>query len=385
MENFSGSINSKLPGVGTSIFAVMSALANEYKAINLSQGFPDFPVADKLISLVNQYMKKGYNQYAPMQGVPALREAIAAKVQACYGAVYHPDKEITVTAGGTQAIYTAISAFIREGDEAIVIEPAYDSYVPAILLNGGIPKYARLQHPSYTINWNDIKKLISHNTRLIILNTPHNPSGSILTAADMKALEKLTDNTDILVISDEVYEHLIFDGQPHESVCRYTGLAGRSIIIGSFGKTFHATGWKMGYALAPANLMSEFRKTHQFVVFTCNTPIQYALAEYMKNPSHWQELPDFYQKKRDYFQQLLSGSRFGIIPCHGTYFQLLDYSSISGDDEFSFAKWLTTEKKVGAIPVSVFYHKPIDNHVLRVCFAKKEETLEKAAEILCKI
>ncbi len=363
----------------------MSALATEHKAINLSQGFPDFPVSEKLISLVNQHMKKGYNQYAPMPGVPLLREAIARKVESSYGAIYNPDTEITITAGGTQAIFTAIAALIREGDEAIVIEPAYDSYVPAILLNGGIPKYARLKHPEYTIDWNDIKKLITHNTRMIILNTPHNPSGSILTAADMKALEKITRKTDIIIISDEVYEHLIFDGQVHESVCRYAGLAERSIVIGSFGKTFHATGWKMGYALAPANLMTEFRKAHQFVVFTCNTPIQYALAEYMKEASHWEGLPDFYQQKRDYFQRLLQGSRFGIIPCHGTYFQLLDYSAISQDDEIQFARWLTTEKKVGSIPVSVFYHKPIDNKVLRFCFAKKEETLEKAAEILCKI
>ena len=385
MEKFSGSLNSKLAGFGTSIFAVMSALATEHKAINLSQGFPDFPVSEKLISLVNQHMKKGYNQYAPMPGVPLLREAIVRKVERCYGAIYHPDTEITITAGGTQAIFTAIAALIREGDEAIVIEPAYDSYVPAILLNGGIPKYARLKHPEYTIDWNDIKKLITHNTRMIILNTPHNPSGSILTAADMKALEKITRKTNIIVISDEVYEHLIFDGQVHESVCRYAGLAERSIVIGSFGKTFHATGWKMGYALAPANLMTEFRKAHQFVVFTCNTPIQYALAEYMKEASHWEGLPDFYQQKRDYFQRLLQGSRFGIIPCHGTYFQLLDYSAISQDDEIQFARWLTTEKKVGSIPVSVFYHKPIDNKVLRFCFAKKEETLEKAAEILCKI
>lgn len=385
MANFNGNITSKLPGTGTSIFAVMSALASEHNAINLSQGFPDFQISEKLISLVHQNMKKGHNQYAPMQGVLKLREAIAQKTEMLYGARYHPESEINITAGGTQAIYTAITAFVREGDEVIVVEPAYDSYVPAILLNGGIPKYARLNHPDYRIDWDDVKKLITHNTRMIIINSPHNPTGSILSASDMKTLEQLTRKTDIIVLSDEVYEHLIFDGHQHESACRYPGLTERSLVIGSFGKTFHATGWKMGYVLAPANLMAEFRKSHQFIVFTCNTPIQHALAEFIQDPLNWNTLPDFYQKKRDYFQQLIKGSRFSIIPCYGTYFQLLDYSGISDEDEISFAKKLTIENGIASIPVSVFYHKPIDHHCLRFCFAKKEETLEKAAKILCKI
>lgn len=385
MSNFNGSINTKLPGVGTTIFTVMSALANEHKAINLSQGFPDFPISEKLIALVNQNMKKGYNQYAPMQGVLRLREALSQKTESIYGVSYHPETEVNITAGGTQAIYTIITSFVREGDEVIIIEPAYDCYVPAVLLNGGIPKYARLKHPEYRIDWDDVKKLITHNTRMIIINSPHNPTGSVLNASDMKALEKLTKKTDIIVISDEVYEHLIYDGIQHESVCRYPGLAERSFIVCSFGKTFHATGWKMGYVMAPANLMAEFRKAHQFVVFCCNTPIQYALAEFVEDPNNWNYLSDFYQKKRDYFQNLLKGSRFKIIPCLGTYFQLLDYSNISEEDELTFAKRMTIENGIASVPVSVFYHAPINNRTLRFCFAKKEETLEKAANILCKI
>lgn len=385
MSDFNGPINSKLPGVGTSIFATMSALANEHKAINLSQGFPDFHVSEKLISLVNHHMKKGHNQYAPMQGIPALREVLSQKAEMLYGVKYNPETEINITAGGTQAIYTAITAFVRENDEVIILEPAYDSYVPGILLNGGIPKYARLKHPDYQIDWEEVKKLITHNTRMIIINSPHNPSGSVLHAADMKALEKLTKKTDIIIISDEVYEHLIYDGIQHESVCRYPGLAERSFIVGSFGKTFHATGWKMGYVMAPAHLMAAFRRAHQFVVFCCNTPIQYALAEFMSDPANWNTLHLFYQKKRDYFQTLIQGSRFKIIPCYGTYFQLLDYSNISDEDELTFAKRLTIEKGVASIPVSMFYHKPLNNSTLRFCFAKKEETLEKAANILCKI
>jgi len=385
MSDFNGTINSKLPGVGTSIFATMSALANEHKAINLSQGFPDFHVAEKLISLVNHHMKKGHNQYAPMQGIPSLREVLSQKAETLYGVKYNPETEINITAGGTQAIYTAITAFVRENDEVIILEPAYDSYVPGILLNGGIPKYARLKHPDYRIDWEEVKKLITHNTRMIIINSPHNPSGSVLHAVDMNALEKLTKKTDIIIISDEVYEHLIYDGIQHESVCRYPGLAERSLIVGSFGKTFHATGWKMGYVMAPAPLMSEFRRAHQFVVFCCNTPIQYALAEFMSDPANWNTLHLFYQKKRDHFQTLIQGSRFKIIPCYGTYFQLLDYSNISDEDELAFAMRLTIEKGVASIPVSMFYHKPLNNSTLRFCFAKKEETLEKAANILCKI
>ncbi len=378
-------ISSKLPLAGTTIFTVMSALANEHKAINLSQGFPDFEISAELIALVNQYMKKGLNQYAPMQGVPVLREALAAKAEKLYGISYDPDTEVNITAGGTQAIFSAIAAFVREGDEVIVVEPAYDSYVPGILLNGGIPKYVQLKQPDYHLDWEEMKKLVSHNTRMIIINTPHNPTGSVLGAADMRALEQLTRNTDIIIVSDEVYEHLIFDGIRHESVCRYPALAERSFMVGSFGKTFHATGWKMGYVMAPAKLMAEFRKAHQFIVFTCNTPVQYALAEFLRDDHNWNYLGEFYQKKRDYFARLLESSRFKLIPSYGTYFQLLDYSAISQEAEVDFAKRLTREHGVASIPVSVFYHKSSDHKTLRFCFAKKEETLEKAAEILCRI
>jgi methionine transaminase len=385
MAKFPDTITSKLPQVGTTIFTIMSALANEHKAINLSQGFPDFPVSEKLISLVSHYMKKGYNQYAPMQGLPRLREALARKAEMIYGVKYDPETEINITAGGTQAIFSAIAAFVREGDEVIIFEPAYDSYVPGILLNGGSIKYAQLKLPDYHIDWNEVKKLITHNTKMIIINSPHNPTGSVLSAEDMKALEKITRKTDIIVISDEVYEHLIFDGLQHESACRYPGLMERSFVVGSFGKTFHATGWKMGYVMAPENLMAEFRKAHQFIVFTCNTPVQHALAEFIEDQSNWDYLPDFYQKKRGLFLDLIRPSRFMVIPSYGTYFQLLNYNAITDEKETDFAIRMTREFGVASIPVSVFYHKALNNCTLRFCFAKKEETLKKAAEILCKI
>ena len=375
----------KLPGVATSIFAVMSQLANETKAINLSQGFPDFDISSELIDLVYKNMKNGFNQYAPMQGILPLREAISKKIFDAHKITYHPVKEITVTAGGTQALYSAITAFVREGDEVIVFEPAYDSYVPAIRLNGGIPKYATMKAPDYHIDWDEVQKLVTHKTRMVIINTPHNPTGSVLGPQDMKALEKLTKGSDIIILSDEVYEHLIFDTITHESVCRYPKLAERSLVVGSFGKTFHATGWKMGYCLAPEQLMTEFRKSHQFIVFTCNTPIQYALADFIADKNNYIHLNAFYQKKRDFFVERIQNSGFKIVPCHGTYFQLLDYSAISEEKEVDFAIRLTKEYKLASIPVSVFYHNLIDSKVLRFCFAKKEETLEKATEILCKI
>ncbi len=378
-------LSSKLPQVGTTIFTIMSALANEHNAINLSQGFPDFEISAKLISLVDHYMKSGYNQYAPMQGVPRLREALSKKAEMVYGVKYDPGSEINITAGGTQAIYSAITAFIKEGDEVIVVEPAYDSYVPGILLNGGKPVFTQLKGPDYHIDWDEVKRLISPKTRMIMINSPQNPTGSVLHENDLLALDKITKGTDILIISDEVYEHLIFDGIRHESVCRYPDLRQRSLVIGSFGKTFHATGWKMGYVMAPENLMAEFRKAHQFIVFTCNTPIQYALADFIEDQSNWDYLPMFYQKKRDYFQEMVRNSRFKIIPSYGTYFQLLDYSAISDESELDFARRITIEFGVASIPVSVFYNQPIENKTLRFCFAKKEETLEKAAHILCKI
>ena len=385
MTNFSGIIKSKLPRTGTSIFAVMSQLANEHNAINLSQGFPDFEVSSELIGLINNYMKKGYNQYAPMTGVPLLRKRISEKVEKIYNFKYDPETEINITAGATQGIYTVIASMVRDDDEVIVFEPAYDSYGPAVELCGGIVKYARMNPPDYSINWPEVARMVTHRTRMIIINSPHNPTGRILTEEDLLALQHLTRNTDIVVLSDEVYEHLIFDNKSHESVCKYQGLAERSFITASFGKTFHATGWKMGYVLAPENLMKEYRKSHQFVVFTCNTPVQYAIADYLEDEDNYNKLGEFYQRKRDYFVELIGDSRFKIISCHGTYFQLLDYSSISNEREMDFATRLIKEHGIATIPVSPFYNKEGDHNVLRVCFAKKEETLEKAAQILCKI
>lgn len=385
MEDFTGSVISKLPGVGTSIFAVMSQLASEHQAINLSQGFPDFEVSPELIQLIHKYMKNGANQYAPMPGLPALRDQISKKVKLTYGADYNPDTEITVTAGATQALFTAISAFVKDEDEVIIFEPAYDSYSPAIKLNRGIVKYAQLRLPDYHIDWREVSRMITHRTKMIILNTPHNPTGAVLSKKDLDELHKLTKNTDIIILSDEVYEHLIFDRKKHQSVCAYKGLADRSIVVASFGKTFHATGWKMGYALAPQKLMKEFRKTHQFVVFTVNTPIQHALAEFMQNEENYKNLGGFYQKKRDYFLDLIKDSRFKTVPSHGTYFQVLDYSDISDLPEMEFAEKLIKEHHVASVPVSAFYHKKTDHKMLRFCFAKKEETLEKAAELLCRI
>ena len=384
MPHFPNHIKSKLPQVGTTIFSVMSALANEYKAINLSQGFPNFEVSEELVSLMNHYMKKGMNQYAPMQGIISLRERIAEKVQDLYGAVYNPETEINITSGGTQAIYTAITAMIREGDEVVIFEPAYDCYAPAIQLAGGIPVYIQLVAPDYSIDWTKVKKLITQKTKMIIINTPHNPAGTIMTAADMKELEKITSNSEITIISDEVYEHILFDGLRHESVMRYPKLAERSFVVFSFGKTYHTTGWKMGYCLAPENLMTEFRRVHQFVVFSSTTFAQYALADFMKNKNYL-ELPAFYQEKRDYFLKLISGSKFKFIPSKGSYFQSLDYSDITKEKDFDFAVRLTKENGIASVPVSAFYNKKNDYKMLRFCFAKTNETLEQAAEKLCSI
>ncbi|MCX6269724.1 MAG: methionine aminotransferase [Bacteroidetes bacterium] len=385
MEPFPGNFLSKLPKTGTSIFAVMSKMAADHKAINLSQGFPDFEVSPGLIGLVEKYMNKGMNQYAPMQGILPLREIITTKVKEAYSADYHPETEINITAGGTQALSSVIEAFVKDDDEVIIFEPAYDSYSPVVKLNNGIVKYAELRQPDYHIDWMEVRKLITAHTRMIIINSPHNPTGSVLKPSDMAELIRLTDNTDILVLSDEVYEHLIYDGIRHESVSRYPQLACRSFVVGSFGKTFHATGWKLGFVLAPENLMAEFRKTHQFIVFTCNTPIQYALAEFMKDKSTYQNLHNFYQEKRDHFVGLLAKSRFEVIPSHGTYFQLLSYRNISGKKDTEMAEWLITEYGIAAIPVSAFYNKKNDYQVLRFCFAKKDETLEKEARLLCRI
>lgn len=383
--NFKGTVTSRLPNAGTSIFAVMSGLANEVGAINLSQGFPDFPISVELVELVHQYMRKGYNQYAPMPGILPLREAIAAKASDTFGITYDPQTEINITAGATEAIFCVITAMIHPGDEAIVIEPAYDSYAPAVELSGGIVRYSSLQVPSYSINWPEVGSLINSRTKLIMINTPHNPTGSVLQAADLEELDRITRNTNIVVMSDEVYEHLIFDGIRHESVCYYPELASRSFVIGSFGKTFHATGWKTGFIMAPAVLMAEVRKVHQFVVFASNTPVQHAVAEYLKNKENYLKLPAFYQQKRDLFAGLVKESRFRLIPSYGTYFQLLDYSAISEEKEMDFAVRITKEYGVASVPVSPFYHDKQDNKVLRFCFAKSEDTLIKAAEILCTI
>ncbi len=373
-------IESKLPHVGTTIFSIMSGLANEVGAINLSQGFPSFEVSQELIGLYNQAMLDNQNQYAPMPGLPALREELSKKTQRLYSAYYNPDSEITITAGGTQALYTAITALVHKGDEVIIFEPAYDSYKPAIELAGGVVKPYSLTPPDYRINWEEVKSMITDKTRLIMINTPHNPSGTILSKQDLESLAEITKGTNIIVLSDEVYEHIIFDGEEHQSVCRFEDLRNRSLIVYSFGKTFHATGWKTGYCLGPEYLMKEFRKVHQFLVFSVNTPLQVALANYLKNEEHYLSLPSFYQAKRDYFTSLIEGSKFKFTPCKGSYFQLLDYSDFSDEKDTDLAIRLTKEFGIASIPVSVFYSSDVDTKMLRFCFAKDNETLERAAE-----
>ncbi len=385
MNHIKNTVLSKLPNTGTSVFAIMTQLANQHNAINLSQGFPDFAISEELINLVSKHMRAGQNQYAPMPGVLLLRERIALKTNLLYGAVYNPETEITVTAGATQALFSAITAFVRESDEVIVFEPAYDSYVPAIKLAGGSPVVIKLKAPTYHIDWEEVKKMVSGRTKMIIINSPHNPTGSILTAADLKSLESITHDTSIIVLSDEVYEHLVFDGRLHESVCRHPRLAERSLVTCSFGKTFHATGWKTGYCIGPDYLMKEFRKVHQFTVFCTNTPVQMAIADFLENPDNYSGLNELFQSKRDFFLDALKNSRFMFVPAEGTYFQLLDYSHISDEPEMDFAQQLTRSYKIASVPVSPFYSHAVNNAKLRFCFAKSEETLEKAANILCKI
>lgn len=378
-------LHSKLPDTGTTIFTVMSNLAREYNAINLSQGFPDFDVDHRLLDLVGKYMRSGNNQYAPMQGVWELRQRIAEKTQTLYNAAYDPAAEITITSGATEALYAAITAVVHKGDEVIVIEPAFDCYVPAIELNGGIPVFVKLRFPDYRIDWDEVKQAVSSKTRLMILNSPHNPTGSVLSGEDIAALKHIVDHSNLLIISDEVYEHIIFDGRRHESMARHPALARRSFVISSFGKTYHTTGWKIGYCLAPKPLSAEFQKVHQFLTFASNTPIQHAYAQFMQDQDAYLALARFYQNKRNKFLSLIEPSPFKPIPCRGTYFQMLDYSSISHEPDFDFSKRLTVEHGVASIPPSAFYHDKTDNHVLRFCFAKKDQTLEKAAEKLCKI
>lgn len=377
-------ITSKMPHVGVSIFSKMSALASEYKAINLSQGFPDFDCHPKLLELVHRY-QAGHNQYAPMPGALALRERIAELIHNCYGSHYNSDTEITITAGATQAIYTCLVAFVNSGDEVIVFEPCYDCYLPAIIMNGGIPKPIELETSNFKINWQKVKETISEKTRCIIINTPHNPSGTTLSKEDLIELELIITGTNIIVLSDEVYEHMIFDGQTHQSVARFKSLANQSFIISSFGKTLHATGWKIGYVAAPKELMLEFRKVHQFLVFCVNHPLQLAIADYLKDETTYKELSQFYQTKRDYFTKQISRSRFNIEPNKGTYFQLVNYKNISEEHDTDFAVRLTKEQGLALIPLSVFYTTQKQQQLLRVCFAKKEDTLERAAEIMCKL
>lgn len=378
-------IRSKLPQVGTTIFTVMSALANQHEAINLSQGFPNFDCPERLKFLVNQAMQSGKNQYVPMAGLPILRERLAEKMQNLYGAKVNPDTEITITAGATQALFTAIATFVHAGDEVILIEPAYDCYRPAIDLVGGIPVAYELSAPDYKINWEEIGQLINPKTSMIIINTPQNPIGKTLKAADMQALEQLTKDTDIIVLSDEVYEHLIYDGQAHQSVLRFPDLYQRSLITYSFGKTFHNTGWKVGYCVGASDLMAEFRKVHQFNVFCVNSFVQYGIAEFLKEPDFYLDLPHFYQQKRDFFGATLQGSRLRPLTSEGTYFQLFDYSAISNEADTDFAKRMTIEYGVAAIPVSVFYTSGRDEKVIRLCFAKTENLLEQAGALLKKI
>ncbi|MFD2513047.1 methionine aminotransferase [Pontibacter locisalis] len=377
--------HSKLPDVGTSIFTIMSGLANEHKAINLSQGFPDFNCPEPLINLVTQYMHEGFNQYAPMPGVLKLREKISVKTEKMYGYLPDPETEITVTAGATEALNAAITAVVKPGDEVIVLEPCYDSYAPVIRLCGGLPVYVPLMLPDFSVDWDRVKRSITSRTRLIIINTPHNPTGAVMTQQDMNTLAKLIKDTDILIISDEVYEHMVFDENVHYSALQNAQLRERSFVISSFGKTYHTTGWKTGYAVAPARLTAELRKMHQFITFCAVTPLQLAIADFMDEESHYLELPYFYQAKRDFFIEQLKQTRFEVIPSSGTYFQLAKYSSISDEHDQDFAKRLTKETGVAAIPVSAFYHDKTDNKFLRFCFAKSEETLRKAGEKLAKL
>jgi methionine aminotransferase len=378
-------IGSKLPDVGVSIFAVMTRLANEHGAINLSQGFPDFDCDPALVDAVAAAMRGGNNQYAPMPGVLALREAIAAKVQLCYGATFDPQTEIQIVCGATAGLYATLTAFVQPGDEVILFEPCYDSYVPVIRLSGGTPVFVSLRYPDYRVDWDEVKGAITPRTRAILVNTPHNPTGVAWRADDMRHLSALVDGTDILLIGDEVYEHVIFDGRRHESLLRYPELSARACVISSFGKTFHTTGWKVGYCVAPQPILAEVQRVHQFMTFTVHTPSQIAFAEFVTRDPAATELAAFYQHKRDLFLSLIDGSRFKPLACEGTYFQLLDYSAIARESDRDMAMRFITEHGVASIPCSAFLYKDAGGPVLRFCFAKKDETLRAAAERLRRI
>src|SRR5690349_9778828 len=363
----------------------MSKLALEQGAINLSQGYPDFPVSDELIELIYANLKAGFNQYSPMPGATQLREAISKTVQKTYNRATDPETEVIVTAGGTGALYSAIAAFVQSGDEVIMFDPSYDSYDPAVRLNGGVPVHINLKPPAFGIPWDEVVSKINPKTRAIMINTPHNPTGAVLGEEDLKMLGKLANEHDLLIISDEVYERLIYEGRTHESVLKYPALADRSIAAFSFGKTFHATGWKIGYTVASPALTTEIRKAHQFITFAVNTPIQLALATYLQDPAHYLSLGSFYQKKRDFFLDQMKGSSFRPLKTYGSYFQLMSYEGVSDKSEKEMAEWMTREHKVASIPVSAFYRDGTDQKLLRFCFAKKEETLSKAGEILRRI
>ncbi len=375
----------KLPRVGTTIFTVMSQLATETGALNLSQGFPGFDCDPALTALVNEHMRAGRNQYAPMTGVPLLRERLAEKTRAHYGVSYNPDTEVTVVSGATEAIFAAVTAIVQPGDEVIVLEPAYDSYVPAIELNGGIPVYVTLTPPDYSVDWSAVEAAITERTRLIMVNTPHNPTGYCWTRDDLDQLARLVQDRDIWLVSDEVYEHILFDGRTHQSLMTHPALRERTFIVGSFGKTFHITGWKIGYCLAPALLTAAFRKIHQYVTFSTVTPMQFALADYLGEPSHYQQLPAFYQRKRDLFLAGIANSRFRFTPAEGSFFQCVSYDAITTEPDYELAVRLTKEIGVASIPISVFYHQQNDYHILRYCFAKTDDVIQEAAARLCKL
>ena len=378
-------IQSKLPNVGTTIFTVMSVLANEHKAINLGQGFPDYQMNRELIALVNKAMQDGHNQYVHMNGLPVLREQLAEKIGGLYSTTINPDTEITITPGGTYAIYTALTTILQPGDEVIVFEPAYDCYIPTIELNGAVPVLIPLVYPDYKIDWELVKQKITPKTKLIMLNTPHNPTGAVLGADDILQLQSIVKGTGIFILSDEVYEHLIFDGKKHESMLRYPDLYAKSFVCFSFGKVYNCTGWKMGYCVAPPALMKEFRKIHQFNCFTCNSPVQVALAEFLKQKENYQQLGSILQQKRDYLKNLMQQTKFKALPSYGSYFQLYSYSNITDETEKDFAIRLTKEYGVATIPTSAFYKVEQDNKVLRFCFSKNENTLEEAANRLMKL
>ena len=379
------SVHSKLPDVGITIFSVMTRLAVEHGAINLAQGFPDFDCDPALIEAVAEHMRQGNNQYAPMQGIHALREGLAAKILALYGARYDPETEITVTSGATEAMFCAISAFVRPGDEVVLFEPCYDSYVPVVRLNGGVPVFVTLRYPHYVVDWDEVHAALSPRTRMVIVNSPHNPSGTVFSAGDVERLAALLDGTGVIVLSDEVYEHVVFDGLRHESLSRLPDLAARSCVVSSFGKTFHTTGWKVGYVSAPAPLTAEIRRVHQFVTFASHTPSQLAYAGFVRAPESYNQLGAFYQEKRDLFLRLVAASRFTPVPCKGTYFQLLDYSAITRAHDHDFALALLREHGVASIPTSAFLYASQAPPVLRFCFAKREETLRHAAERLSQV